>query len=103
MPDAAAQFRRCASVLANSSRLLLAESRSPNALSDLRLRNTTPHPYPKNFFKFPAAVPRTLRLSDGDQPSSTPGNPSAWRDQRQKLKRCHSTSQCALSFAVLDI
>ena len=47
----------------------------------------TPSPLRQNFFKFPAAVLRTLRLSDGDQPSSTPGRPRAWRDQRQKLKR----------------
>src|SRR3989344_1166855 len=59
----------------------------PNALSDLRHRNTTPHPCAKNFFKFPAAVLRTLRLSDGDQPSSSPSAPSASNAQRQKLKR----------------
>src|SRR3989344_553975 len=45
----------------------------PNALSDLRHRNTTPHPCAKNFFKFPAAVLRTLRLSDGDQPVGCEG------------------------------
>ena len=59
----------------------------PNALSRTSRLRTTPHPCAKNFFKFPAAVLRTLRLSDGDQPSSNPGAPNACRAQAQKLKR----------------
>ena len=40
----------------------------------------------RNLRRFASAVLRTLLRSDGLQPSSSPGVPSAWRAQAQKLK-----------------
>ena len=41
---------------------------------------------PRNLRRLAAACPRTLLRITGVQPSSTPGAPRAWRDQRQKSK-----------------